>query len=768
MTTQLSARCRTVRTLGSAFIAGLVILAPVCWLAGNANNQAWAQSADAELVPITVTATRSPIAAFEFPGMVSVTTQGDLEERQASSLDDVLDTIPGVKFTGGPRRTGETPSVRGVDSANVVILLDGVRQNFGSVHDGRLFIDPSLLRGVEVLRGAHSSLYGSGGGGGVIEFRTLRARDLLAPGQTAGTRISAGNQAVNDEQRVTVSGYTRVAPDREILGLVSYRRSGNIRLGNDFELPSQDDILTGLLTGSFAIADGHETELSVQRFVNEAREPDNGQCAEESDVQQDFVVDSAGRPSSFLCNFAGVQFGEVEKTSTNATWRISHRYSSEHWDIDATIYHNTAEVEERRLEAVLRQPEGALLSRKIKTSGFRAENRSEHDGSSSHSARFVYGLEGYRTEQAGFSSADRFDLSHDNQRDGVPDARAEFGAAFAQMELSVESLGSVPGRLLLIPGVRYDAFSTRALSGPSDRESDSALSRKLGISYFPTHSYLLFASVNEGFRAPTFDERFAYGVHFWTPEFTDGPRPTGNFVPNRFQPNPSLAPQESSTFEAGVGFRRSDVLGSGDHLEIKATAYRTEATNFIDQRVTVFPKFVRLIPPGGYSEAPPVPVTIPVANGGVTEFYNVPRAELRGQEIELIYENRRVRLKASYSTVDGEDSSGSGRKLGVLTPALLDVDLAWKAHEWGALLGAQLHSAERFDKVSDPNDVRPAYTVFDLYLNWEPHSICECLQGLNLSTGIDNVTDAEYERVYSGALEPGRNFRFDIAMTYNW
>ena len=84
-------------------------------------------------------------------------------------------------------------------------MFDGARQNFGSAHDGRFFIDPSLLKSVEVLRGPASSLYGSGGTGGIIEFRTMGAADFLAPGETVGATISGGYQTVNRERLGTLT-----------------------------------------------------------------------------------------------------------------------------------------------------------------------------------------------------------------------------------------------------------------------------------------------------------------------------------------------------------------------------------------------------------------------------------------------------------------------------------------------------------------------------------------------------------------------------------
>src|SRR5699024_6606997 len=84
------------------------------------------------LSPISVTATRNPIAAFRYPGMVSVVDDEEIRRKQPSTIDDVVGRLPGVSFTGGPRRSGQVPSIRGFSGPDVVLLVDGVRQNFNS------------------------------------------------------------------------------------------------------------------------------------------------------------------------------------------------------------------------------------------------------------------------------------------------------------------------------------------------------------------------------------------------------------------------------------------------------------------------------------------------------------------------------------------------------------------------------------------------------------------------------------------------------------
>ena len=173
-----------------------------------APDAAEGQQGPVVLRPVSVSATRNPIEAFEYPGMVTVIDPNRPDLRNASTPDDLLNRVPNVEFTGGPRRTGEDPSIRGFSGPDVVIMIDGARQNIDTGHEGRFYLDPSLIGEVEVLRGSASALYGSGGSGGVFSFQTLDADDLLAPAETIGFRVRGGYQVASMTSRWAASRST--------------------------------------------------------------------------------------------------------------------------------------------------------------------------------------------------------------------------------------------------------------------------------------------------------------------------------------------------------------------------------------------------------------------------------------------------------------------------------------------------------------------------------------------------------------------------------
>ncbi len=660
--------------------------------------------------PITVTATRNPLPAFEFPGMVSVIGRQEMLRQQPSTPDDFLKWVPNMEFVGGPRRTGEVPSIRGFSGPDVVVTLDGARQNFDSAHDGRFFIDPSLLREVEVLRGPASALYGSGGNGGVIALRTLRAEDLLGTGERAGARLSGGYQSVNEEGRGTATVFGRPGGGLDLLGSVTRRSSGEIELGDGSTLDaSDDDILAALMKLGWAPGADQRLEASFQRFRNEAEEPNNAQGAGGDD--------------------------RVEKDIQRDNIRLAYGYQPSDQplvDLDLTVYHTRFEADELRLDDRGAGPAGELLRRDLDTWGLRVENRSRPLDAARHGLTLTYGAEAYRDVQDGAAG--------EGERDGVPDADANFAAGFVQAEWRLsEPLGVLPGDLLLIPGLRFDHYATDGDLADSTVE-DSALSPRLGLSYLPTDWSLLFASYSEAFRAPTFNELFLTGVHFRIP--------IGPGVTNRFVPNPDLDPQRTRTVEAGVGLDFRSLLARGDRLTAKASHFRTWGDDFIDLSVEQPEPFVDCDPfiPGGCD--------------GVTRAANVAEARLWGSEVELSYENRRARIQAGYSNLHGRNDT-TNEFLGVLTPAQLTLDAALKLPEVDSVLGWRMLAADDFDKTDDPAEERGGYAVHDFYLAWAPSG--GPLAGLRLDLGVDNAFDRAYSRVFTGAPEPGRNLKAQLA-----
>ncbi len=97
--------------------------------------------------------------ASDVPQSVSVVNQERLDDIQAGTIGDVLDTLPGISGVGSSSILGQSFNIRGVGAgldaaeSSILTLVDGEELYYESYRQGSLFTEPDLLKRVEVLRG---------------------------------------------------------------------------------------------------------------------------------------------------------------------------------------------------------------------------------------------------------------------------------------------------------------------------------------------------------------------------------------------------------------------------------------------------------------------------------------------------------------------------------------------------------------------------------------------------------------------------------------
>lgn len=116
----------------------------------------------------------APINQDKTASSVTVLTEKDFKQRNATYVSDVLKTVPGVAFINyGGRGTLTNIFLRGSDANHTLVVIDGVKVNpvNGNGYDfGGLSL--SNVERIEVLRGEQSALWGSDAMGGVIYIKT--------------------------------------------------------------------------------------------------------------------------------------------------------------------------------------------------------------------------------------------------------------------------------------------------------------------------------------------------------------------------------------------------------------------------------------------------------------------------------------------------------------------------------------------------------------------------------------------------------------------
>jgi hemoglobin/transferrin/lactoferrin receptor protein len=143
---------------------------------------------------------------------------------------DVLRAMPGVSTRESPQNAGLAINIRGFEGlGRVNMMIDGVRQNFkftGHEAQGFVYVDPALLAGIDVARGAVSTAGGAGALAGAANMRTLDVEDILKPGKSTGTlsTVTYGTNGVGwQEMLAGAMQSTGVG----IAGAISHREPGS-------------------------------------------------------------------------------------------------------------------------------------------------------------------------------------------------------------------------------------------------------------------------------------------------------------------------------------------------------------------------------------------------------------------------------------------------------------------------------------------------------------------------------------------------------------
>lgn len=494
-------------------------------------------------IDVTSTATKTERDLFDTPDSVSVIDFTDMESRQVRSLGDAIRDVPGVSIGGGPRALAQQPEIRGLSGNRVLITVDGARQNFNSGHRGRVFVDPEMLKQIDVLRGPGSAVWGSGALGGVIAMTTKDAADFLMPDATWGARVRSGYQSGDGELLGTGTLFGQ-ALDGKVDALVSgtWADADDIRLGGGGDLKnSGNELYANLIKAGWQPTPGQQLKLSRQYQF------ESGQIPAQADAETSVTAVLTDRET------------EAINTLVNYTYDAP---DNDWLDLYANAYRTEQTIREKRIGTNGRLDEIAFDTDGIdlhNTSvfGARPGSRQQH--------RVTYGFEYFRDREKSVMGG--------GPNAQFPDATAKFLGVFVQDEIDL--LDTALGDWVLVPGLRFDDYRSESddtpTTGIAHETKEHQLSPRLGAVYKLSAQTNVTAQYSRAFRAPSFQELYISGAHFGSSDFI---------------PNPDLKPERGASGELGVRHRRPSLWTADDALTANATVYLNHYKDFIETIVT--------------------------------------------------------------------------------------------------------------------------------------------------------------------------------------
>ncbi len=512
-----------ISTVSLAFFAALA--SDCVWSQGDeASDQSFA------INKVLVSATRTESNVSESGRAVSVVEKSQLEVMQPQSVAQAVRYETNVTMSGGPRSGSQGVNIRGLSGSKVLQVVDGVRQVFESGHRPSYFLDPEMLKSVEVVKGPASTLWGSGALGGVVAQNTISAADLLKPSQDWGGFIKTSFNANNDKQTY-VSALAGRTETLDWLLNGYFRDSNDLKQGNDQNLENSGKRDHGVLAKTQWQIDENQGLNFVYRQSNEAGEiPSNGEANLSSSV---FLIDR-------------------DTDTQNAALEYELNTESDHINALASVYWNHIEMEEARVS------DGRGDSTELDVLGLSLQNSSVLD-----SMTLLYGVDGYSEDFSG-------------TRDGAnrplpPEANTKVWGAYVSANVPLSE--TFQWEL----GARYDRFETEA-ENLNNKASDDDVSPSIALIWQASDALQLTLRHDRAFRAPSSEELYTTGTHFCM----------GPGMCNTFLSNPDLKPEKAANTEllARVAFEPNE---QGGQWYVESSVFENKVDNFIEQIVSFSP-----------------------------------------------------------------------------------------------------------------------------------------------------------------------------------
>ena len=677
-------------------------------------------------------------------------TAKELERRQSDNVFNVLQDIPGVSINGGPLASGMKFNIRGFsDTEDVMIKLDGAQRNFEKYRFGSgVFIEPELLKAIEVTRGPAGVLQGSGAIGGVVEMRTKDAADLLRPGELAGARIKAGYSSNNAEKVGSASAYGLAFDSLNLLANLTWRKSDNITTASGNELPNTTaNRVSGLAKATYRPRPGAFITFGGTHY------------------QEDLL-----QPFDAAMGVAGL-FGFVRRVVNDTTPAVNFEYTpaahilSPWINLKGTLgYTSTSVTDSDKQDA-----RGVLIPNSpINSFEYRIPTLDLTNTTLLHLGpvrnTLTYGVQYNRNSRT--SKTDQVINATTGARKTVdnlsqPSGTRSYRAYMLQNRLDI-------GDLSLTAGLRHDDYTVE-VTAQETRDRLQAEGRapviefgrstpSAGIAWNVLGGPVtLFSNFTKAFRPPLVDEYFTQGAFSRCASFLFGALAQNSGVCGNV-----YVPQSARNYEFGMSLNYPGLFTSGDVLTAKVVYYRSLVEHTL-QSLSARTATGAL--------CNPLPVIIGGHNDLCTHITQDGKERREGVEFELAFRTERWFSNLSMAAVHGKQVCDGDRELFdipgntlVFTLGRNDLDNQLEYGYRVRAVGGRRVVTGTAQVVSPCNNAliladQAGYVLHNVFVAYQPTT------WLNLNLAIDNFTSTRYflNNGFGGGIgqeAPGYNVRF--------
>lgn len=693
----------------------------------------------------------------------TVLTLKDIDRIQPNNIAELVDKLPGISSSGSPRPGGQTLNIWGMGNPeDIKITFDGTPKSFEKYRQGSIFIDPELIRRIDVDKGPHNITEGNGGFGGSVRIETKDPDDLLLPDQHIGLFLKYGHHTNDKQNRYSGAIYGKTL-DGFADGLFYFNR----RESDDLRRPdgtkfgySQSDQDSFLIKSNFYLNDENTLTLSASRSESDGWTP---WAAKRDDLPKpsQSEVDKYGFDGAMKRKLV---YRDQKDDTFSAKWNFNP-IESDLVNLTLIYGYSKTKQNDTRPDTASSFFSGSMGNQSwVDYKNHQVELKNESSvmwGSVEH--QILVGTRWHKN--------DRSVLMFTRDKAKNPDYNYGYYAPpympeGTQTTTSFYIEDSMSYRNFTItPGVRYDIVKNQGKGSRAKVYQDPnpyfghdysdvtyrGATPHLGLLWKMNQNFRFFGDLTYTWRAPIIDEQ--YEVQSSISSLTGTSR--------------HLDKETVRAIRVGAIADFEDVFQQEDQVQLRTTLFDNRGKDEIFRRRGVYCQSYKV--DGDNSGCAP----------SIGNYRNLPGYRIQGLEIEAFYDSPNVFGRLAYSTMKGKRDQSPrdpwfGQKtwiaemqpdalhatIGVKIPQI-NVNMGWT----GDFIGAQRRS---------PTDADPqaaywalpkskGYAIHGLFANWEPSFI----DNTDIRFTVANLFNRDYYPYLGESVSGvGRDFRFTVVKRF--